>query len=428
MAAIGPGTAAALREHGLIADIVPERFVAEGLVEALAGVPVTRALVARAAEARDVLPDALRRGAEVDVVALYETVAEPLRAPARGGGHRDYVTFTSSSREVPLRGDGRGLSARHRLVSIGPVTSQALRDRGREPDVEAPRHDIDGLVAALLEDARLDGHPRSRGSMRHATQRVGRGISFGAPHRHYRVTDSTNTRARELAEARRPARHGASPPPSRPRDAGARGAAGPRRPAGRCSTRRSCARSTSATCCCRSPSPLAVCEAAEELRPGIECAIKWPNDVWLEGRKLAGVLIEARPQDGWAVIGVGLNLSIAPDEFPPELRDTAISLFDSVRRVGDGSPEPPRCCSADPSTTLLDRSRSLDHHLDRWVAAAGGRSSPSGGRATRCVDGRSAGTDGSGVADGVDETGRLVVVVSGGERVALGAGEVHLSL
>ena len=75
--------------------------------------------------------------------------------------------------------------------------------------------------------------------------------------------------------------------------------------------------------------PIAVCEAAESLQAGIACAIKWPNDVWVEGRKLAGVLIEANPQDGWAVIGVGLNLAIAPDEFPPELRETATSLFGS---------------------------------------------------------------------------------------------------
>jgi uroporphyrinogen III methyltransferase/synthase len=155
VAAIGPGTAAALREHGLIADIVPQRFVAEGLVEALAGVPVTRALVARAAEARDVLPDALRaRGAEVDVVALYETVAEPLSERQREEvATADYVTFTSSStvRFLFEAMDGR-LSERTRLVSIGPVTSQALRDRGREPDVEAARHDIDGLVEAIVED------------------------------------------------------------------------------------------------------------------------------------------------------------------------------------------------------------------------------------------------------------------------------------
>ena len=83
----------------MIADVVPERFVAEGLVEALAGRPGAAALVARAAEARDVLPDALReRGAEVDVLALYETVAEPLTARQRDAVARaDYVTFTSSS-------------------------------------------------------------------------------------------------------------------------------------------------------------------------------------------------------------------------------------------------------------------------------------------------------------------------------------------
>ncbi len=79
MAAIGPGTAAALGERGVIADVVPERSVAEALVEALADVELEGrpVLIARAAEARDVLPDALReRGADVDVVALYETVAE----------------------------------------------------------------------------------------------------------------------------------------------------------------------------------------------------------------------------------------------------------------------------------------------------------------------------------------------------------------
>src|SRR5947209_395088 len=79
VAAIGPGTARALAARGVVADVVPERFIAEGLVEALAYVPVRRALVARASQARDVLPDALRdRGAEVEVMALYETVPEPL--------------------------------------------------------------------------------------------------------------------------------------------------------------------------------------------------------------------------------------------------------------------------------------------------------------------------------------------------------------
>ena len=164
VAAIGPGTAAALAEHGVVADVVPERFVAEGLLEALAHVPVRRALVARAAEARDVLPEGLRaRGAEVDVVALYETVAEPLAdsqlAALRGA---DYVTFTSSSTVRFLfdsLGDGARLGAR--LVSIGPVTSTALRERGLEPDVEAERHDIEGLVQALVADVgvRWAGRP-----------------------------------------------------------------------------------------------------------------------------------------------------------------------------------------------------------------------------------------------------------------------------
>jgi len=156
VAAIGPGTAEALREHGVIADVVPERFLAEGLVEALADVPVARALIARAAQARDLLPDALRqRGAEVDVVALYETVSEPLSASQMIElGDADYVTFTSSS-TVRFFFDavGERLASRTRLVSIGPVTSAALRERGREPDVEASRHDIDGLVGALVSDA-----------------------------------------------------------------------------------------------------------------------------------------------------------------------------------------------------------------------------------------------------------------------------------
>ena len=70
---------------------------------------------------------------------------------------------------------------------------------------------------------------------------------------------------------------------------------------------------------------VAVCEACEECAD-VDCSIKWPNDVWIEGRKLAGILIEGRPQEGWAVLGIGLNVTTRPDEFPPELRDTATSL------------------------------------------------------------------------------------------------------
>jgi uroporphyrinogen III methyltransferase/synthase len=158
VAAIGPGTRRALAGHGIAADIVPERFVAEALVEALAGIEVEgkRVLVARAAEARDVLPDALReRGAEVDVVALYETVREePDGEAVEAAQGADYVTFTSSSTVTNLTAAlGDRFPTDARIVSIGPVTSDTARAAGLEVDVEAERHDIDGLLAALLEDA-----------------------------------------------------------------------------------------------------------------------------------------------------------------------------------------------------------------------------------------------------------------------------------
>jgi uroporphyrinogen III methyltransferase/synthase len=154
VAAIGPGTARALRARGVEPDVVPERAVAEGLVEALADVPVRRALVARAAEGRDVLPDALReRGAEVDVVALYETVAEPLDDAARSAAAgADYLLFTSASSVRFFAAAGGSLSG-PRLASIGPATSAELRAHGAEPDLEADPHTPDGLIAALLADA-----------------------------------------------------------------------------------------------------------------------------------------------------------------------------------------------------------------------------------------------------------------------------------
>ncbi len=157
VAAIGPGTAAALLDHGIRADVVPERFVAEALVEALAGIELEgrRVLVARAAEARSVLPDSLRdRGAQVDDVALYDTVAEPLGEAQRGGLERaTYVTFTSSSTVRFLLEAGARPPAGARIVSIGPVTSATAEEHGLTVDVEAERHDIDGLVDALVADA-----------------------------------------------------------------------------------------------------------------------------------------------------------------------------------------------------------------------------------------------------------------------------------
>jgi len=158
IAAIGPGTARALAEHGVSADIVPERSLAEGLVQALAHTPVSRALVATARGARETLPEALRaRGVQVDVLELYETVAQPLPAEVLARCRTaDFITFTSSSTVryfLQAAGGHAGLSPATRVVSIGPVTSAALRERGLMPDVEAARHDIDGLIEAVLADA-----------------------------------------------------------------------------------------------------------------------------------------------------------------------------------------------------------------------------------------------------------------------------------
>jgi uroporphyrinogen III methyltransferase/synthase len=169
VAAIGPGTARALGERGIVADIVAEQSVAESLVASLAEVPVRRALLARAARGREVLPDALReRGIEVDVLALYETLAEPLAADTlKAALEADYITFTSSSTvenfltAAAATGAGAGsMLGATRIVSIGPVTSASLRERGLEPHVEAERHDVDGVIASLLADVAASPEPR----------------------------------------------------------------------------------------------------------------------------------------------------------------------------------------------------------------------------------------------------------------------------
>ena len=151
IAAIGPGTAAALRERGIDADVVPERSVAEGLVEALEGVDVRRALIVRGEEGRDVLPDALReRGAEVDVVAVYRTVPEPLDERTRQAAlGADDLVFASGSAARAFHA-AAGELAGPRIVSIGPATSEVLRELGFPPAVEAAEHTPDGLVAALI--------------------------------------------------------------------------------------------------------------------------------------------------------------------------------------------------------------------------------------------------------------------------------------
>jgi BirA family biotin operon repressor/biotin-[acetyl-CoA-carboxylase] ligase len=265
---------------------------------------------------------------------------------------------------------------------------------------------------------------------------------FGRPHRHYRVTDSTNSRARELAGAGAP---GGTIVTAREQTAG-RGRVGRvwTAPEGKALLYSAILRPLDARHLLLPLSvPLAVCAAAEALRPGSECMVKWPNDVWLEGRKLAGVLIEAKPQDGWAVIGVGLNLSIAPEEFPPDLRQPAISLF-SFREKGrwrgsdgrspllSGEPPPPALPTAaapsglppTPSTAAVV----LNRHLDHWAWAGDEEVLAEWRRRDGLLGREVAWEDGSGVADGIDDRGNLIVTLAGGARVSLGAGEVQLRL
>jgi BirA family biotin operon repressor/biotin-[acetyl-CoA-carboxylase] ligase len=233
-------------------------------------------------------------------------------------------------------------------------------------------------------------------------------MSFGAPHRHYRRTDSTNARARELVEDGAP--RGAIV--TADEQTAGRGRQGRTwtAPPGKALLYSAILRPLDERHLLLPLAvPLAVCEAAEELEPGVECQVKWPNDIWVEGRKLAGVLIEAKPQDGWAVIGVGLNLSVTRSDFPPELRDTAISLLD-------------------PSETPLTAAAVLNRSLDRWVAAEPDETLAAW-RARDALRGREISWEGgAGVAGGIEDSGDLVVVAAGGDRVVLGAGEVHLRL
>jgi len=252
--------------------------------------------------------------------------------------------------------------------------------------------------------------------------------TFGAPHRHFRVTDSTNTRARELAEAGAP---GGTVVTAREQTAG-RGRRGRAwtAPEGKALLYSAILRPLDERHLLLPLSaPLAVCAAAESLRPGAECMVKWPNDVWLEGRKLAGILIEAKPQDGWAVIGVGLNLSIAPDEFPPDLRQPAISLFGTTGGSrGESHRSLPAVAPPGLPPTPSTAAAVLNGHLDHW-AWAGQEEILAEWRRRDGLRGREVSwEDGSGVAGGIDDRGNLVVALAGGGTVSLGAGEVQLRL
>lgn len=152
VAAIGPGTAAVLAEGRITADLVPDRFVAEALLDALPD-GSGRVLLARAEVARDVLPDGLRaRGWDVDVVDAYRTVPAAITDDQRAAvAGADLITFTSSSTvEHSMAAFGPG-GLPPAIACIGPVTGATAQDHGLTIQVQADVHTIDGLVAAILE-------------------------------------------------------------------------------------------------------------------------------------------------------------------------------------------------------------------------------------------------------------------------------------
>ncbi len=155
IAVVGSGTAARLSTYGLRAALVPERFVAEGLVDAFpvapARFPTRRVLVAQAAAARDVVAEGLRaKGWRVDAVVAYRSVAAPVAPDAIARARTaDAIAFTSASTVTGFL-DAAGRDAVAPVVAcIGPVTAAAARERGVDVTVEADPHTIDGLVDAL---------------------------------------------------------------------------------------------------------------------------------------------------------------------------------------------------------------------------------------------------------------------------------------
>jgi BirA family biotin operon repressor/biotin-[acetyl-CoA-carboxylase] ligase len=253
-------------------------------------------------------------------------------------------------------------------------------------------------------------------------------MSFGHPHRHFARTNSTNTRARELAAAGAP--HGTVVTAAEQTSGRGRQGRTWTAPPNKALLYSAIVRPLGERHMLLPLAvPLAVCEAAEELHPDLDCKVKWPNDIHVEGRKLAGVLIEARPQDGWAVIGVGLNLSISREQFPTELQDTATSLFDPGHKGGGrGSAGPSPLLSAGPPPSAPPAAAAvLSHRLDNWTQAEPDKVLAAW-RRRDALRGREVEWDGgSGVADGVDDRGYLVVVTPAGDRIAVGAGEVHLT-
>jgi len=161
VAAIGPATAEALVRHGVVPDLVPDRFVAEAVVSSLAARGDVRGktiLLPRAREARDALPDGLRvLGAVVDVIPVYQTICETGDGSGLAAellaGRIDLVTFTSSSTVrgfVDLVGRPAAASGRFAAAVIGPVTAGTARELGITVAIEALDYTVPGLVAAIV--------------------------------------------------------------------------------------------------------------------------------------------------------------------------------------------------------------------------------------------------------------------------------------
>jgi BirA family transcriptional regulator, biotin operon repressor / biotin---[acetyl-CoA-carboxylase] ligase len=235
--------------------------------------------------------------------------------------------------------------------------------------------------------------------------------AFGSPHHHHELTDSTNTRAKELAIAGAPS--GTVVTAAEQSAGRGRGDRVWTAPANAALLYSAILRPLDlAHLLLPLAVPVAVCEACESLAP-VSCRIKWPNDVWVGERKLSGILIEARPPD-WAVIGIGINLAIEAGEFPADLRWPAVSLGNGVgpeamRDALDGALS--RWVEADPAL-VRERFAARDALRGRELTWEGG---PEG-------DGR------SGVGEGIDERGNLLVRGVGGRLVSLGSGEVRLKL
>ena len=159
IAAIGPATAQRVKDFHLHVDLQPEEFVAEGVIREFkkqGSIENERILVVRAEKARDILPKELSAaGAIVDEAFAYRTVPETRdtnraqRQLAQDGA--DLITFTSSSTVENFLALGLPWPKGMRIASIGPITSKTVRDHGLKVDIEARRHDIDGLVQAIRE-------------------------------------------------------------------------------------------------------------------------------------------------------------------------------------------------------------------------------------------------------------------------------------